>query len=81
MTSLKPSSITSFFAAEPSTIAKKRKAQVIVIDADESPDEAVIVEDKAGMKQDNRLADVVCVTDGQGSLVSFLVVANPDDVT
>ena len=39
MTSLKPSSITSFFTAKPSTIAKKRKPQVNVIDADEGRDE------------------------------------------
>ena len=41
MTSLKPSSITSSFAAKPSTIAKKRKPKVTVIDADEGPDQAV----------------------------------------
>ena len=44
---LKPSSIASFFAAKPSTIAKKQKPQVNVIDADEGPDQAVIVADKS----------------------------------
>ena len=61
MTSLKPSSIISFFAAKPSTISKKRKPQVIVIDVDEGPDEAVILADNAGTKKDNRLVDVVFV--------------------
>ena len=45
--SLKPYTFTSFFAAKPSMIAKTRKPQVIVIDADEGPDEAVIVDDNA----------------------------------
>ena len=59
MTSLKQSSITSFFAAKPPTIAKKRKPQVIEIDADgEGPAEAVIVVDNVGTKKDNRLVDV-----------------------
>ena len=48
MTSMKSSSITS-------TIAKKRKPQVIEIDADEGPDEAVVVADNAGSKKDNVL--------------------------
>ena len=78
---MKPSSISSFFAVKPSTIAKKQKPQVIVIDVDEGPGEAIIVADNAGTKKDNRLEDVVCVVDGEGLLVSFLVVANPDDVT
>ena len=65
MTSLKPSSITSFFAAKPSTIVKKRKPQVIEIDADdEGPAEAVIVVDNAGTIKDNRLVDVTFVVDG-----------------
>ena len=81
MTPLKPSSITSFFAAKPSTIAKKRKPRVILIDADEGPDEAVIVASNAGTQKDNHLMHVVFVTDGEGLLVSFLVVANPDDVS
>ena len=81
MTSLKPSSISSFFVAKPSTIAEKQKPQVIVIDVHEGPDEDVIVADNAGIKKDNRLVDVVSVIDGEGLLVSFLVVSNPDDVT
>ena len=36
MTPLKPSSITLFFAAELLTIPKKRKPEVIEIDADDS---------------------------------------------
>ena len=43
MTSLMPSSITSFFAAKPSTITKKRKPEVIEIDADEIPERRMIV--------------------------------------
>ena len=85
MTSLKPFSIitskTTLFGPNRSTIAKKRKPQVSVIDADEGPDEAVIVEDDARSKKDNRLVDVVFGADGEGLLVYFLVVANPDDVT
>ena len=85
MTWLKPSSISSFFVAKPMTIAEKQKPQVIVIDVDEGPDEDVIVADNAGTKKGNRLVDVVCiishVIDGEGLLVSFLVVENPDDVT
>ena len=65
MTSPKPSSITSFFAAKPSTIAKKRKPHVIEIHADEGPDEAVIAVNNAGTeKKDNLLVDVVFVVDG-----------------
>ena len=65
MTSLKPCSITSFFAAKPSTIAKKRKPQVIAIDVgDAGPTEAVIVVDNAGTKKDNRLVDVTFVVHG-----------------
>ena len=78
MTSLKPSSITSFFAAIPSMIAKKRKPQVIEIDADdEGPAEGVIVVANAGTKKDNRLVDVTFVEDGDVLLVSFHVLANP----
>ena len=74
MPSLKPSSITSFFATKPSTIAKKRKLQVIEIDADdEHPTEAGIVVDNAGTEQDNRLVDVTFVVDGGILLVSFHV--------
>ena len=54
---------------------------MIVIDGDEGPDEAIIVEDNAGTEKDNRLVNVVFVTDGEGLLLSFLVVANHDDVT
>ena len=81
MTSLNPSSISTCFATKPLTIAKKKKPQVIVKDVDEGPDEAVIVADNTGTKKDNRLVDVVCVIDGEGLLVYFLVVANLDDVT
>ena len=78
MTSLKPSSIASFFAAKPSSIAKNRKPQVIEIDADDAgPAEAVIVVDNAGAKKDNRLVDVTFVVDGDVLLVSFHVLANP----
>ena len=78
MTSLKPSSITSFFAAKPSTIAKKRKPRVIAIDAgDEGPAEAVIVVHNAGTKKDNRLVDVTFVVDGDFLLVSFHFPASP----
>ena len=59
MTSLKPSSITSSFAAKPSTIAKKRKPQVIVMDADEGPDQAVIVSDNTATQKDSRHVGVV----------------------
>ena len=68
MTSLTPSSITSSFAAKPSTIAKKRKPNVIVIDADEGPDQAVIVADNAA--KDSCLMDVIFVLDDEGLLVS-----------
>ena len=54
MTTLKPSSITSFFAAEPSTITKKRKPEVIEIDADEIPEWIMIVT----IEKDGRLANV-----------------------
>ena len=81
MTLLKPFSITSFFAAKPSTIAKKRKPHLIEVDTDEGPDRAVIVADNAAIEKDSRLADVVFVIDGEGLLVSFHVVANHDDVT
>ena len=77
MTSSKLPSITSFFAAQPSIIPKKRKAQVIDIDADERPDEAVIVATNVAIETDSRLVDVVFVVDGVGAFLSFLVVANP----
>ena len=80
MPSLKPSSITSFFPTKPSTIAKKRKIQVIEIDADdENPTEAVIVVDNAGTEQDNRLVDVTFVVDGGVLLVSFHVLDKPGE--
>ena len=81
MTLLKPSSITSFFAAKPSTIAKKREPQVIVIDVDEGPGQAVIVLDNVITENGIRIMDGVFVTDGEGLLVSFHVVTNPDNVT
>ena len=81
MTSLKTSSSTSSYAAKPSTIAKKRKPKVTVIDADEGPDQAVIVADNAATEKNNRLVDVVFVKDGESLLVSFHVAANYDDVT
>ena len=74
MTSLKPFTVSSFFAAKPWTISKKRKPQVMVIDVDEGPYEAIIVADNAGTKKDNRLLDVVFVIDGERLLVYFLVV-------
>ena len=82
MTSLKPYSITSFFAAKPSTIAKKRKPQVVEIDADDKgPAEAVIVVDNAGTKKGNRLVDVTFLVDdvvvGDVLFVYFHVLANP----
>ena len=43
MTSLKPSSITSFFAAKPSTSTKKRKPEVVEIDVDKIPERIMIV--------------------------------------
>ena len=65
MTSLKLYSTTAFFTAKPSTIATKRKPQVIEIDTDyEGPTEAVIVVDYAGTIKDNRLVDVTFVVDG-----------------
>ena len=81
MTSLKASSITSFFAAKPSTIAKKRKLRVIEIDADEGPNQAVIVAHNAATEKDSRLLHVVFVIFGEGLLVSFHFVASPDHVT
>ena len=51
-----------------------------MIDAGEGPDEAVIVENNTRTEKVDRLVDVVFVTDGEGLLVSFLVIANPDDV-
>ena len=73
MTLVKPTSISSFFAAKPSTFAKKQKLQVIVIDGDEGPDEGVIVADNAGTKKDNRPVDVLCGIDGEGLLFLFLL--------
>ena len=81
MTLLKQSSITLFLAAKPSTIAKKRKTQVIVIHADEGPVTAIIGADNTGTKKANHLLDVVFILDGEGLLVSFLLFANPDNVT
>ena len=54
MTSLKPSSITSSFAAKPSTITKKTKPEVIEIDADEIPERIMIVT----TEKDGRLVNV-----------------------
>ena len=54
MTSLKPSSITSFTVAKPSTITKKKKPEVIEIDADEIPTRLMIVT----TEKDGRLVDV-----------------------
>ena len=57
MTSLKPSSITSFFAAKPSTITKKIKPKVIDIDADDISERIMIVT----TEKDGRLVDVEVV--------------------
>ena len=54
MTSLKPSSITSFMASKPSTITTKRKPEVIERDADESPTRLII----GTTEKDGRLVDV-----------------------
>ena len=54
MTSLKPSSITSVMAAKLSTITKKRKPEVIEIDADEIPTRLMFVT----TEKDGRLVDV-----------------------
>ena len=70
MTSLQPYSITSSFAAKPLTIAKTRKPPVIVIDADEGPDQAVVVADNVATEKDSRLVDVVFVT-GRGFAYLF----------
>ena len=79
---LKPCSITSFFAAKPSSIAKKRKPPVIMIDADEGPDPAVSVADNAASKNCIHNVDVVFVLrSGEGLLLTFHVVVNPDDAT
>ena len=66
MTSLKPFSITPSFVAESSTIATKRKPQVIVIHADAGPDRAVIAARYAATEKDSRLLDVVFVINGEG---------------
>ena len=58
MTLFKPSSITSFFAAKPSTIPKKRKPDVIEIDADvipEIPERYMMV---TRTESDGRVVDV-----------------------
>ena len=81
MMSLKSTSTTTLFAAKPSTIAKKRKPPVIVIDADEGPSPAVSAADNAATEKGSRIVDVVFVVDGKGVLVSFHVAANPDDET
>ena len=57
MTSLKPSSITSFFAAKPSTITKKRKPEVTEIDADEIPERIMT----GTTEKDGRVMDVEVV--------------------
>ena len=53
---------------------------MIVIDANEGPDQAAIVADSAAAEKGSRLVDVVFVMDGEGLLVSFHIVANHDDV-
>ena len=50
-----------------------------MIDADEGPDQAVIVADNSPSEKDIRLVDVVFVLDGEDLLVSFHVVAKHDD--
>ena len=51
------------------------------MDADEGPYQAVIVAENAATEKDSRHVDVAFVVDGVSLLVSFLDVANPDDVT
>ena len=73
MTSLKPSSITSFMAAKPSTITKKRKPEVIEIAADEIPVRLMIVTtEKVG-----RVVDVEVGVASSGAFISFNVVEKP----
>ena len=57
MTSLKPCSITSFFAAKPSTITKKWKPDVFEMDASEIPEipERIMI---VTTEKDGRLVDV-----------------------
>ena len=76
MTSLKPTSITSFFDAKPTTIAEKRKPPVIMMHGDEGPDPAFRVAGNAVTEKGSRNVDVVFVLGGKGLLVSFHVVAN-----
>ena len=52
-----------------------------MIDADEGPDQAVVVADNAAIEKDSHLVDVIFVTDGEGLLDAFYVIANPGDVT
>ena len=73
MTSLKKCSIISFCAAKPSTISTKRKPLVIVVNAYESPDRAVIIAANAATEKSSRLVDAVLVVDGEFVLVSFHV--------
>ena len=77
LSSLELSSITSSFADKPSTIAKKRKPQVIVIDADDGPGQAVIVADDVATEKNSLLVDVLFVTDGEGLIVSFSCCREP----
>ena len=62
-----------------STIAEKRKSLLIVID--EGPDPTVSVADDAATENSSHLLDAIFVVDGESVIVSFHVVANPDDVT
>ena len=57
----------------PRRLPRNENQQVIVIHADEGPDQAVIVADNAATEEDSRLLDVVFVIDGEGLLVAFHV--------
>ena len=76
MTSSKPCSITSFFAAKPSTTTKKRRLDVIEMDAYEileTPERIMIVT----TEKDGRLVDVEVGVASDGAFVSFFLVEKP----
>ena len=53
---------------------------MVVIDADEAPDQAVVVADSAATEKDTRLVDGVFIIDGEDFLVLLHVLVNSDDV-
>ena len=55
MTWRKPSSTISFFATKLSTITKKQKPPVIMLDADDGPDPAIRVADNAATEKGSRM--------------------------